>query len=99
MLVILLLELADENTTNMKQLLNVFLFVTMLLGLSACEKEDKDMFIVEGERNFSITKEGDMISVILRTTQITESLLKTIGVLFLPNNLSDLRYRSMKTQR
>ena len=53
----------------MKQLLNVFLFVTMLLGLSACEKEDKDMFIVEGERNFSITKEGDMISVILRTTQ------------------------------
>ena len=53
----------------MKYLLNYFLFAIMLLGLSACEKEDKDMFIVEGERNFSVTKEGDMISVIMRTTQ------------------------------
>lgn len=54
----------------MKQLLNVFLFGFMLMGLLACEKDDdKAMFVVEGERTFSVTKEGDLLSVILRTTQ------------------------------
>jgi hypothetical protein len=45
------------------------MFVSMLIGMLACEKEDRETFAVEGERNFSVAKEGDTLSVIIRTTQ------------------------------
>ncbi len=53
----------------MKKIFNIFLLGALLAGFAACNDKDQSVFEVLGEKSFSVEKEGELISVILRTTQ------------------------------